>query len=441
MKLSAAVASLGAASMGLAFVVLAQQTRPPAAPLQAREALAGFDGLPNGMVDPETFASDQAEFDGVEGPDDGVGPTYNAQSCRECHQNPISGGASQITELRVGHRGAGGRFENPRIPINGGKDVIVNRSLVNDRAICPEAQQRVPDSETIRTLRLSLNVLGDGFIEAVADQTLVDLARQQCATTRGRICGQVINVPIIEAPGETRAGRFGWKNQHASLVSFSADAYLNEMGVTSRLLPDEVTEVCNTVASPNSVAAPGEDIDDVGRFARFIRATKAPPRDAALAASDRAKRGEVLFGSVGCATCHTPTLTTAPPGTLLNGKTFTVPDALGSRQFHPYSDFLLHDVGTGDGIVMSPEEHHGRNMRRIRWRNFSDRDLESTQYKLRTPPLWGVRMRTRLMHDGASLTLTDAIVRHRGEAAEVAQRYQSLGASEREAMVEFLRSL
>jgi CxxC motif-containing protein (DUF1111 family) len=426
--------------MGLAFVVLAQQARPPAPALQLAEAMAGFDGQPNGMVDPETFASDQEEFDGVEGVADGVGPTYNAQSCRECHQNPISGGASQVTELRVGHRGAGGRFENPRIPINGGKDVVVDRSLVNDRAICPEAQQRVPDSENIRTLRLSLNVLGDGFVEAVADQTLIDLARAQCATTRGRICGQAINVPIVEAPGETRVGRFGWKNQHASLVSFSADAYLNEMGITSKLQPVEVTEVCNTVKSPNSVPEDGE-IDDVEKFARFMRATKAPPRDAALAASDKAKRGETLFGSVGCAICHTPTLKTVPPGTQLNGNTFTVPAALGNKQFHPYSDFLLHDVGTGDGIVMIPEEHHGRNMRRFRWRNFSDRDVESTQFKLRTPPLWGVRMRTRLMHDGGSLTLTDAIVRHRGEAAEVAQRYQSLGAADREAMVEFLRSL
>jgi len=280
----------------------------------------------------------------------------------------------------------------------------------------------------------------DAVEQALIDQTLIDLARAQCATTRGRICGQVINVPIVEAPGETRAGRFGWKNQHASLVSFSADAYLNEMGVTSKLQPIEVTEVCNTVKSPNSVAE-GGDIDDVEKFARFMRATKAPPRDAALAASATAKRGELLFGTVGCAICHTPTLTTVPPGTLLNGKTFTVPPALGSKQFHPYSDFLLHDVGTGDGIVMIPEEHHGRNMRRIRWRNFSDRDVDSTQYKLRTPPLWGVRMRTRLMHDGASLTLTDAVVRHRGEAVEVTQRYQQLPAADREAVVEFLRSL
>ena len=121
--------------------------------------------------------------------------------------------------------------------------MVNGRSLVNDRAICPEVQMRAPDSENIRTQRLSISVLGDGFVEAVADQTLIDIAKQQCAATRGRICGQVINVPIVESNGgETRAGRFGWKNQHASLVSFSADAYLNEMGITSELQLKEVVD-------------------------------------------------------------------------------------------------------------------------------------------------------------------------------------------------------
>jgi CxxC motif-containing protein (DUF1111 family) len=430
------------AFFGLAFVVLAQQSPPqPAGVAVAPEALTGFDGIPNGMVDQKTHDEDREEFDGVEGPTDGLGPLYNAQSCRECHQNPISGGASQVTELRVGHRGPDGRFVNPRIPLANG-EVIANRSLVNDRAICPEVQMRVPDSETVRTFRLSLNVLGDGLVEAVADETLTDLARTQCARTGRRICGQAISVPIVEAKGETRIGRFGWKNQHASLVSFSADAYLNEMGITSELQPDEVTATCShkEATKPNSPSEPGE-IDDVGRFARFMRATKAPARDAALAATPRAKRGGELFEAIGCAICHVPTLTTAPAGTMINGRTFTIPEALGNKQFHPFSDFLLHDVGTGDGIVMNPEEHHGRGMRRFRWRNFSDRDVESTQYKMRTAPLWGLRLRTRLMHDGSAVTVYDAILRHRGEAAEVTQRYQRLSDADQAMLLEFLRSL
>jgi CxxC motif-containing protein (DUF1111 family) len=416
-----------------AFVVFAQQAQ------RATEAPAGFDDGHNGLVGDEDFALDKEEFDGAETVADGLGPVYNAQGCRECHQNPISGGASQVTELRVGHRGAGGRFENPRITLPSG-EVIAGRSLVNDRAICPEAQMQAPANATIRTFRLSISVLGDGFVEAVADQTLADIAGRQCAMTRGRICGQLINVPVIESTSnETRAGRFGWKNQHASLVSFSADAYLNEMGITSRLQADEVAQTCNPLTGINSPTVPGE-IDDVGRFARFMRATKAPPRDTKLAATPAARQGENLFGQIGCAICHVPTLQTVPTGTKLTSE-LTVPPALGDKIFHPFGDYLLHNVGTGDGIVMIPEEHHGRRVRQRGFRNFSDRDVESTQWKIRTAPLWGVRMRTRLMHDGGSVTLNDAIRRHRGEAAEVTERYERLSDGDREALLTFLRTL
>jgi len=103
--------------------------------------------------------------------------------------------------------------------------------LVNDRAICPngafpttEIQERVPESENVRTTRLSVSLLGDGFVEAVADQTFIELARKQCKKTHHKICGQVMFVPIIESPGQTGVGRFGWKDQQASLLSFSGDA-------------------------------------------------------------------------------------------------------------------------------------------------------------------------------------------------------------------------
>src|SRR3989442_872771 len=106
---------------------------------EADEAPTGFDNLTNGFVDQDTFQADLAKFEQVEAIADGLGPLYNAQSCRECHQNPVSGAASQITELRAGHR-VGGSFENPSIPIARGTVVITGRSLVNDRAICPNAQ-------------------------------------------------------------------------------------------------------------------------------------------------------------------------------------------------------------------------------------------------------------------------------------------------------------
>ncbi len=424
----------------LSLLAVSVQPKPAEAP-------TGFDNKSNGAVDDATHQADQAKFEEVEAVADGLGPLYNAQSCRECHQNPTTGGPTQVTELRVGHLGPDGRFRNPEIPIAHGTEIITGRSLVNDRAICPsgafpntEIQERVPDTENVRTTRVSINLLGDGFVEAVADQTLLDLAREQCARHHSKICGQALIVPIVEAPGQTGVGRFGWKDQHASLLSFAGDAYLNEMGITNRLFPDEVTKLCNTVSEPNDTPGP-DGLADIDHFARFVRATKAPAQDAQLAATPKAKRGSELFDQIGCANCHVRTLTTAPAGTKINGGTFTIPDALGDKAFHAFSDFLLHNVGTGDGIIMAMQEHYGPNMYKIQWKNFSLDAFQKTQNKIRTAPLWGVRLRNRLMHDDASVTLLDAILRHRGEANAVTQRFKKLSASDREAILEFLRSL
>jgi CxxC motif-containing protein (DUF1111 family) len=433
MKIFIAVAALGLA-------LFSSATSFPDAP-------TGFDNKTNGMVDDATHRADQDKFEETEQLSDGLGPLYNAQSCRECHQSPVSGAASQASELRVGHQGPGGIFLTPNIPIAHGAAVITGRSLVNDRAICPNAafpdkeiQERVPETETIRTLRISVSLLGDGFVEAVADQTLVDVSRQQCKFSHKKICGQVLYDPIVEAPGQMGVGRFGWKDQHASLLSFAADAYLNEMGITNRLQPDEVTDLCNIASEPND--APGPDgLADIDHFARFIRATKAPARDAVLSGTELARQGFALFSKIGCATCHLASLTTAPAGAKINGGTYAIPAALGSVTFHPWSDFLMHDVGTGDGILQATPEHYGRRVFQRMSGYLSKQDLESTRNKIRTAPLWGVRLRPRLMHDGASVTFPDAIARHQGEAKHVTQEFEKLKRPEQNAIIEFLKSL
>jgi CxxC motif-containing protein (DUF1111 family) len=414
---------------------------------RSTEAPTGFDNKSNGVADDATHQADRTKFEEVEQLSDGLGPLYNAQSCRECHQSPVSGAGSQVAELRVGHQGPEGHFRNPEIRIAQGVEVISGRSLVNDRAICPNAaypdgeiQERVPETETIRTFRLSLSLLGDGFVEAVADQTLIDLAQQQCKSSHRKICGQVLQVPIVEAPGQMSVGRFGWKDQHASLLSFAGDAYLNEMGITNRLQPDEVTNLCNAASEPNDTPGP-DGLSDIDHFARFVRATKAPARDSKVASSAVAKKGYGLFDKIGCATCHVETLTTAPAGTKINGGTFTIPVALGSITFHPYGDFLMHDVGTGDGILQATREHYGNKVFQMMSGYLSKQDFESSRNKIRTAPLWGVRLRPRLMHDGASLTLRDAILRHRGEASHVSQRFEKLKGEDQEAIIEFLKSL
>ncbi|HEY2590680.1 MAG TPA: di-heme oxidoredictase family protein [Steroidobacteraceae bacterium] len=415
-------------------------------PLPPQQAPTGFDGASNGFTDAPVHQTDQAKFDEVEQIPDGLGPIYNAQSCRECHQNPISGGNSQILELRVGHNDRNGRFVFPDIPINDGSEVIKGRTLVNQRAICPNGafpdtnvQERVPQSENIRTFRISLNLLGVGYVEAVLDSTLIAIANKQCHGDR-RICGVALPVPVLESPGETRVGRFGWKDQHASLMSMTADAYLNEMGITNSLQREEVTSLCNTVSEPND--KPGADgLTDLDHFVRFLRATKAPARDARRSTSAAARQGEALFAKIGCSVCHVPTLTTAPAGTAVNGGTFVVPDALGNKIFHPYSDYLLHDIGTGDGIAISMPEHYGRHVYETRWRDLPLDAFQESANRIRTAPLWGLRMRTMLMHDGASVTFRDAIARHGGEATDVTKRFEHLSEADRESILEFLGSL
>lgn len=421
--------------LALGTFVLA--ANPPA----PEEAPAAFDGVSNGLVDAATHQQDLAKFEEVENIPDGLGPIYNAQSCRECHQNPASGGMTQVTELRVGHLDKSGNFESPSVPIAHGKVVITGRTLINDRAICPngafpneEIQERVPDTETIRTFRTSLNLFGDGFVEVVPDDTLKDLAARQCRESHGKICGRAISVPILEAPGKYAVGRFGWKDQQASLLSFAGDAYLNEMGITNRLQPTEFSTLCDTVKDPEDT--PGADgLADIDHFARFVRATKAPPRDVELAGTEDAKKGSALFNSIGCATCHVRTLATAPTGTTINGGTFVVPAALGGKVFHPFSDFLLHNVGTGDGIVSAVVEHYGAYYRSMQ------STYNPTANRLRTPPLWGVRVRSRVMHDGKSLTFTDAIERHRVEAAASRKKFLALTATQKKQLLTFLKSL
>src|ERR1700739_1264204 len=399
-------------------------------PQTAQEAPAGFNtpsfnggqSVSNGIAEPpgDSFALDQQVYELNHSVQTGLGPVYNATACVSCHENPNSGGASQITELRVGHNDANGNFVNPTISINDGMNTITGRSIVNDRAICPQAQEHVPATENIRALRAVLNTLGDGFVEAIDDNTLVSIAAHQAEESNGMIHGEVVEAPIFEAPGQTRVGRFGWKDQHSSLLSFIADAYVNEMGVTNRLRPVDVTNVCKTTTDPED--HPDDlGLADIAHFAQFIRGTMVPPREEVLAATADARDGQDLFKRVGCATCHVASITTAPAGTVIDGGMFTVPEALGNKIIHPYGDFLLHDVGTGDGIVqVGPQD---------------------TANKLRTAPLWGLRTKARFMHDLQSLSLEDAIERHKGEASDAEKRFDELAPREHAALIAFLNSL
>ena len=269
--------------------------------------------------------------------EDGLGPVYNATSCSDCHQSPVTGGGSQITETRIGTLDNGVFQDHP-----GG-------SLIHDRAIDPDIQEHVIGGYEIRTFRTSVSTLGSGFVEAIADKTFTDIQSSQPPLMRGTI----VQVPVLEANNALGIGRFGWKNQHASLESFSADAFLNEMGITSVLQPAENTSNGNSVVGFDSVPDPEDNGTNLQAFARFMRSTKAPPRDEKLAATTEGKAGSDIFDRIGCAQCHVRDIITAPVGTVINGGAFTVPPALGNKIIHPYGDFMLHDIGTGDGIVQN----------------------------------------------------------------------------------------
>jgi CxxC motif-containing protein (DUF1111 family) len=157
---------------------------------------------------------------------------------------------------------------------------------------------------------------------------------------------------------------------------------------------------------------------DLLLFAAFMRATKAPPRGAI---TPQVTSGLAVFRALECNTCHVESLQTAPPGTRMFGGEYIVPDALGNKVFHPFSDYLLHDIGTGDSIVQNGGE--------------------DTANKLRTMPLWGLRTRTEFMHDGASTSYDDAIQRHRGEALNSMGTYLRLSPQQKQDLWAFLRSL
>lgn len=376
----------------------------------ATEAPTGFDNLTNGVLDQATFDAVRETFEDTESIADGIGPVYNALSCTECHQNPVTGGNSQVLEVRAG-KFANGVFTDH-----------VGGSLIHSRAIDAAIQERIGDEYNVRTFRASPSVLGLGFVESIADQTLINIANLQPLQSGGVIRGQLVTVGIFESPGATRIGRFGWKDQQASLFSFSGDAYVNEMGITTPMFPVENTSNGRPITDFDPLPNDPDDADndDLEAFTDFMRSTKAPPRDAVLAATPDAQAGAVIFNQIGCAICHTTSITTAPAGTVLNGGMFTVPIALGDKIIHPYSDFALHDVGTGDGIVQG---------------------FPSARNKVRTSPLWGLRTRGRFMHDGLSLTINEAVLRHNNEAVFVAFSYRFLSTTQRNQIQTFLKSL
>ena len=371
---------------------------------QSRATRPG-DPLPGvSPVEFEEFRLGLDDFLEVETSEEGLGPAFNGTSCAACHNVPAVGGAGTITELRVARRAADGGFE----ALDDSGETLFHLFSVPGHA----CQPIVPDTATVFARRAPIPLFGAGLVEAIADDTLVALEDPFDRNGDG-VSGRAARLTDV-GTGEPRIGRFGWKSQHATLLAFGADAYRNEMGITNDLFPQEMAHgvtpdrlrVCDPIPDPEDIAdvrTRRRGIDNFASFMRLLAPTDRGPE------SDGTRVGQQVFTAIGCVACHVPALTTGPSANPLFDRK---PVAL-------FSDLLLHDVGTGDGI----------------------RQVAAQPEEIRTPALWGLRLRRPLLHDGSAGTIEDAIGRHRGEA-EIARRgYDRLGDSDRAALLAFLKSL
>ena len=394
--------SLTALLVATACTVLAQ-TPPPGPPPPPRPPAPGQTGGPlAGLTSAElaAFRAGLDTFRQAETVDSGLGPIFNDVSCIACHRAPVIGGMSLRTVTRFG------------LTTDGHFDPLTARggSLLQQRAIDPAFREVVPREANTVARRLTTPVFGAGLIEAIPDATLLAAA---AAPKPDGVGGRVSLVNDVTT-GVQRVGRFGWKAQVATLLAFTADAYVNEMGITNRFFPEENAPNGNTalLERADQIQDPEDTPDasgksDVDRAAAFMRLLAAPTRGPVTA---DANAGERVFTALNCTTCHTPALTTGP----------STIAALSRKTVPLYSDLLLHDMGAlGDGIAQGTA---------------GPRDL-------RTAPLWGLGARPAYLHDGRTDSLDAAITAHDGEATAARARYTQLDATRRRQLLAFLRSL
>jgi CxxC motif-containing protein (DUF1111 family) len=424
------------------------------------------------------FTEARDNFAAIEGPADGLGPVFNERACGSCHTDGAIGGAGVQIERRYGRfvngafdplAGNGGslrqlftlaNFNNPNF--HGGP--------ANNPTLCQVPVEVEPATATIHNVgRLVTPVFGLGLVDAMADSFFDALAAAEPTATRGTVRRVPVLLPNInpatntaaQAVGSTRVARFGWKSAVPTLQQFSADAYINEMGITTqscvggRSIVDFATESapngrpmpvgCDDLAplqTAADVAATGMQVntddavgscagglteiqEDIANFAKFMTFLAPAPVDTSNAVAVNA--GRPLFASTGCANCHVdPTVTT---GALATASTFRTPATTnngvpGNFTFHPFSDFLVHDMGAlGDQIGVNAGE-----------------SLAQTR-QMRTAPLWGVRFRNKLLHDGRVSDVPSAIRGHDGQAAAARNAFNALSAASQSNLVAYVRSL
>src|SRR6185436_1703908 len=254
------------------------------------------------------FLDGKDEFREVEEAPEGLGPTFNLDGCAACHNRPAVGGGSRIVETRFG------RIENDVFDPLAGQ----GGSLLQERANDPACAEVVPANANVAALRQTTPLFGAGLVEAIPDAQISARADDEALLDPG-VAGRTHLVTSV-SDGEVHVGRFGWKAQQALLLDFSGDAYVNEMGITNRLFPQEnapngdlgLLASCDTVADPEDVT------DDIDAFTAFMRLL-APPQQRAQS-SPRIQRGAQAFVSAGCAFCHYTGYVAASPSPAIGGQ-------------------------------------------------------------------------------------------------------------------------
>jgi CxxC motif-containing protein (DUF1111 family) len=376
----------------------------------AQQGVADFGQPLPGLLPAEfeRFRIGLDDFLEVETAEEGLGPSFNAASCAVCHNVPAIGGTSLVSEVRAAFRDVDGSVRPLRN--SGGEPLDTLFHLFSNPT--HGCQPMLPPEANVIARRVPIPTFGAGLVEAIADETILGLADPEDRNGDG-ISGRAA-VIIDLGTGDRRVGRFGWKAQHATLRTFSADAYRNEMGITNEIFPTELApgidperlRRCDPTPDPEDVPDRRTRLAAIDNFEAFMKFLAPPPRGPITA---QAAAGEAVFASTGCVRCHVPTLVTGPSR-----------EPLFDRRPVPlFSDLLLHDVGTGDGIPQASALPH----------------------EIRTPSLWGLRVRRPLLHDGSAITIEDAVRRHAGEAEGARRAFEALPPAGRSSLLAFLGSL
>ena len=400
----------------------------------------------------EFFDVGKEDFEEEEDVPDGLGPRMNLDGCGGCHAQPAVGGTSPAVNPQVDFASKlGGTDDVPSfITVNGpvrearfvrNPDGTPDGGVTNLFTItgrvgadgCNLAQPNFERELERRNVifRIPTPVFGAGLIEAIEDQTILanraaNASSKRALGIRGRpnvfVSGRTISGVANRNGNDGTITRFGWKAQNVSLLLFSGEAYNVEMGITSELFQNErdQTRGCYFAQIPNDahdmeVLTALGGIIAIQNFANFQRLLAPPqPSTNSPGGSQSIARGRSVFGSTGCALCHTPTLRTGDSPVA----------ALRHKDANLFSDLLTHDMGDrlADGVSQG----------------------QAGPREFRTAPLWGLGQRIFFLHDGRTSDLVAAIKEHQSTGSEangVIQKFLGLSDSQKQDLLNFLRSL